>query len=97
VAGDEKELGAEVFKVVGPRIATRRLELGLSQEELADLAELHRTAISPLESGKRGVRLVNAFRLAAALEMTFSELIEGINWDLDRKKFVFEAKSADDG
>jgi ribosome-binding protein aMBF1 (putative translation factor) len=58
VAGEDKELGAEVFKVVGPRIAKRREAIGLSQEQLADQVSLHRTAISPLELGKRGTRLV---------------------------------------
>jgi transcriptional regulator with XRE-family HTH domain len=50
VAGDDKELGAEIFKVVGSKIAKRREAIGLSQEELADQANLHRTAISPLRS-----------------------------------------------
>jgi transcriptional regulator with XRE-family HTH domain len=95
VAGDEKQLGAEIFKVVGPRIAERRLELGLNQEDLAYLAGLHRTAISPLESGKRGIRLVNAFRLAAALGMTISELLDGVYWDHDGGEFTDQPPGAD--
>ena len=96
MAGDEKELGAEIFKVVGPRIAARRLELGLNQEELADLTGLHRTAISPLESGKRGVRLVNAFRLAAALRTTMPELFDGVYWDLDGEEFTDQPPGTSD-
>jgi transcriptional regulator with XRE-family HTH domain len=88
VAGDEKELGAKIFKVVGPRIAERRLEIDLSQEVLAELAGLHRTAISPLELGKRGTRLINAFRIAAALKMTPAELFDGVYWDLDDEEFT---------
>lgn len=95
MAGDEKELGAEIFKVVGPRIAIRREEIGLSQEELADRAGLHRTAISPLELGKRGTRLVNAFRLAAALRMTIGELLHGVYFDLDGEKFTDQPSDSD--
>jgi transcriptional regulator with XRE-family HTH domain len=88
VAGDEKELGAEVFKVLGPRMAEKREKLGLSQEELADLAGLHGTAISPLELGKRGTYLVNALRIAAALRMTPALFLDGVFWDLDDEAFT---------
>jgi transcriptional regulator with XRE-family HTH domain len=83
VAGDDKELGAEIFKAVGPKIAKRREAIGLSQEELADQANLHRTAISPLELGKRGTRLVTVFRIAAVLRVTPAELLDGIYWNPD--------------
>jgi transcriptional regulator with XRE-family HTH domain len=44
---------------VGLRIRELRLKEGLSQEKLAELAQLHRTYISSLELGQRNISLVN--------------------------------------
>lgn len=95
MAGDDKLLGAEFFELVGPRIAERREELGFSQEELADFAGLHRTAISPLELGKRGTRLVTFFRIAAALHVEPVKLLAGVFLDLDREEFTDRSPSGD--
>lgn len=58
----------------GLAIRERRKELNLSQEELADLADLHRTYIGDIERGKRNVSLNNIEALAIALNMPISEL-----------------------
>lgn len=44
-----------------------RLSAGISQEELADRANLHRTYISSVERAQRNVTLENIFALAQAL------------------------------
>jgi len=46
-----------------------RKSTGLSQEELADRAGLHRTYISSIERGERNVSLENIFLLAQALDV----------------------------
>lgn len=51
---------------------------GLSQEELADRAGLHRTYISSVERGQRNVTLVNIFALANALRVAPGELLAPI-------------------
>ena len=56
----------------------RRHELGLSQEELADRADLHRTYISSLEQGRRNVAVRNLVRLAEALDFDPAELVRGL-------------------
>ncbi|WP_264775287.1 helix-turn-helix domain-containing protein [Deinococcus aetherius] len=57
--------------------AVRRLrdQQGVSQEELADRAQLDRTFISMLERGKRRATLESAQAIAAALGLSFSELV----------------------
>ena len=53
-----------------------RTSAGISQEELADRAGLHRTYISSIERAKRNVSLGNIFQLADALHVTPAELLK---------------------
>ena len=58
----------------GRRLREIRQERGLSQEELAFRAGVHRTYVSSVERGKRNVGLVNIERLAQALDIDIGEL-----------------------
>lgn len=53
-----------------------RSQMGLSQESLADLAELHRTYVGSIERQERNVSLDNIERLAWALGVDVSELLK---------------------
>lgn len=64
--------------VFGQRVRARRMELGLSQEALAQLAGLHRTYVGSLERGERNVALLNIVRLGKALGVDPGTLIQGI-------------------
>ena len=57
---------------VGKRIKELRNKLGVSQEELADIAELDRTYITSVECGKRNISIVNVEKLANALNVSLS-------------------------
>lgn len=61
--------------IFGQRIRARRLELGLSQEALAEAAGLHRNYVGSVERGERNIALVNILRLAAALGVDPAELV----------------------
>ncbi|MEA5577913.1 helix-turn-helix transcriptional regulator [Anabaena sp. UHCC 0451] len=58
----------------GRAVRKRRRELDLSQEELAEKAELHRTYISSIELGKCNVSLENIEKLAKALNISIPDL-----------------------
>jgi transcriptional regulator with XRE-family HTH domain len=57
-----------------------RAASGLSQEEAAFRAALHRTQISLLESGERMPRVETLVKLAGALGATPNDLLAGITW-----------------
>ena len=58
----------------GFAVKVRREALGLTQEDLADKAGIHRTYLSDVERGTRNLSLVNIERLAAGLSIPMSEL-----------------------
>ena len=59
----------------GLRVRSRRLLLNLSQEELAELTDLHRTYVSSVERGERNISLLNITRISAALKVKPSFLV----------------------
>ena len=63
----------------GERVRVLRKEANLSQESLADKAEMHRTYLSGIERGERNVSLINIARIAVALEVPVDELVKGID------------------
>jgi transcriptional regulator with XRE-family HTH domain len=65
---------ADIRERFGYAVKLRREALGLTQEDLADKAGIHRTYLSDIERGTRNVSLINIERLAAALALSLSEL-----------------------
>nr|WP_278406858.1 helix-turn-helix transcriptional regulator [Pseudomonas rhodesiae] len=61
--------------VFAANVRRRRLELDLSQEELAERAGVHRTYVGMLERCEKNVTIYNIWRLACALDLTASELL----------------------
>jgi len=64
-------------------VQERREVLGISQEEVAHRAGLHRTYISDIERGARNISLKNLGRLAAALEIPIWNLIRNAEQKAD--------------
>jgi transcriptional regulator with XRE-family HTH domain len=64
----------DVRERFGDAVRARREELGLTQEDLAARAGIHRTCLSDVERGSRNLSLINIERLAAALSLPMAEL-----------------------
>jgi transcriptional regulator with XRE-family HTH domain len=60
----------------GDRVRSKRIQLGFSQEELADKAGLDRTYVGGIERGKRNVSLLNIRKIASALGVAVADLFE---------------------
>ena len=64
----------EQKKEFGAAVKTERVRLGLSQETLAERADLHRTYITDIERGARNLSLETIYKIAAALGVTVGSL-----------------------
>jgi transcriptional regulator with XRE-family HTH domain len=59
----------------GAAIRNRRIEQNMTQEELGEAAQLHRTYITDVESGLRNLSFLTMERLADALDSQLADLI----------------------
>lgn len=75
----------EFSKKLGNNIRIKRESLKLSQEELADIANVSRAYIGMIERGERAVSLKKLFQVSRALNSDFNELFE---FD-DVKKYTY--------
>lgn len=66
------------LKAFGDNIRRLRTGKGISQESLAELSDLHRTYVGAIERGERNVSLRNIVRLATALGVSPSKLLETV-------------------
>lgn len=70
---------ANIKKPFGLSVKTWRSRLGISQEELAERAGLHRTYVCDVERGARNVSLESIEKLARALEVSVPSLLSYAN------------------
>jgi len=77
---------AKIERLFGERVRELRLLRGLSQEELAFRAGVHRTYLSGIERGVRNPSLKNINAIAEAMGITLSDLfLFGVNLEKDKK------------
>jgi transcriptional regulator with XRE-family HTH domain len=72
----------KLLKLFGQRIRQIRMLKKLSQEQLAVIADLHRTYIGMIERGEKNITLLNIEKLSNALAIEIQEL------------FIFDNKDA---
>ncbi|MDX2281969.1 MAG: helix-turn-helix transcriptional regulator [Saprospiraceae bacterium] len=64
----------DVLVKFGEKVRDLRKNQGLSQEELAFKADLHRTYIGMIERAEKNITLVNVGKIANALNVDMNEL-----------------------
>ena len=62
-------------KNFGKRIKIERIKQEISQEQLAELSDLHRTTLGSIENDKTSPTLDSIAKIANALNLTISELL----------------------
>jgi transcriptional regulator with XRE-family HTH domain len=69
-------VGSDARKIFAARLRQIRQIKGLSQEELADRAGLHRTYVGSVERGERNISIDNIECLAKALDIDIIALLQ---------------------
>jgi len=72
---DYNKQDTEILIAFGLRMRTYRQQKNISQEELAEQTDLHRTYIGSAERGERNVSLINICKIARALDIPVSSLV----------------------
>lgn len=65
----------DYFSILGANIRARRIKKNLTQEQLAELCDLHRTYVGAVERGDRNVSLKNIIIIAKALHTDPASLL----------------------
>jgi transcriptional regulator with XRE-family HTH domain len=69
---------SDATRLLGERVRTRRESLGLSQEALAALCDVHWTFLGQVERGQRNLSLHNMLKIANGLQVDPAELVRGL-------------------
>jgi transcriptional regulator with XRE-family HTH domain len=67
-----------LYKILGDNVRTERTQAGLTQEELAEKANLARNYIGNVERAEHRITLETLARIAKALKVTVHDLTRGI-------------------
>lgn len=81
-----------LLRALGHAIRQVREDRNLSQERLAELAGLHRTYISSVEQGRRNLSIENIQKIARAMGVSMTELIQLCEDRLDEGKHTREGR-----
>lgn len=75
MANYDERLRARLRRM-GERIREQRLAEGLSQEELAEKADVHRTYIGSVERGERNISVGSLYAVADALDVPVTRFLD---------------------
>ena len=65
-------------RVLGENIRLHRQKAGLTQEKLAELADLHTNFVGDIERGEENVSVDALVRLASSLRVKVADLVAGL-------------------
>ena len=68
----------EILLELGHRIKMYRNARGLSQDQLSEKCELHRTYLSMVERGEKNLTITNLLKISEALKITPSDLLKDL-------------------
>jgi len=84
----------QIYPFISKRLREHRVQLGLTQEKLAERSRIASKFISDLERGKKKPSLETVFRLSKGLKIPLNEFFGDIIWieNPPKNKYVKEAE-----
>ena len=79
---------SEIAKHIGNRIRNYRMQLGYSQERLAEISGCHPTYIGQVERGEKNPTLESIEKIASALRVSMSKLFENLDVDDNNERNI---------
>lgn len=77
-----KTASEEIAEILGHNLARHRLAQGLTQDVVAERADMHRTEVGLIERGGRRPRADTLFKLIGAIGIGLDQAFEGARWTL---------------
>ncbi|RNB90214.1 XRE family transcriptional regulator [Brevibacillus nitrificans] len=74
-----EESTKQLAKMLGDRIRSLRLDLGLSQEQLGERSGLHTNYIGQIERGEKNLTLETLLKIARSLGTSLEQLLHSID------------------
>lgn len=68
---------SDILIKFGDRVRELRIQKKLSQEQLAHLADVHRTYIGMIERAEKNITLINIEKIAKALDIELKDFFNG--------------------
>jgi len=65
-----------ILRLFGNNVQKIRKQKNISQEQLAELAHVHRTYIGMIERAERNITLINIEKIANALDVEIADLLK---------------------
>lgn len=78
----EENSVSEIVRIIGQRIRYYRNKRNYTQEKLSEISGLHATYIGQVERGEKNVTLESLKRITSALDISLSQLFEGLPVDI---------------
>jgi DNA-binding XRE family transcriptional regulator len=66
------------LKKLSTRIAELRRKNGMTQEKLAEEAEIDRVALANIETGRRNPTVMTVYKIARALDLRVEDIFKGL-------------------
>jgi transcriptional regulator with XRE-family HTH domain len=73
---------------IGSRIASRRKQLGLTQEQAAEKADLSHQFFACVERGLKNIRAESLLKISRAMNMSADYILTGASSDIDRSNIM---------
>lgn len=70
------KIKTEILIKFGDKVREVRTQKGLSQEQLAHLADVHRTYIGMIERAEKNITLISIEKIANALDVKIKDLLD---------------------